>query len=253
MNQLKTVFLVILFLNVLSTWGEGKVKVKPMRFSIVESWPEPYAFFDSDRNLTGGAIKDIIEAIGKNANLPVEFVYLSRNRVDAAMERGKAEVRCYVNEAWAVRSENYLFSQPIFQTSNSIIWKKDRKPILKIDDVQGKTIGTVAGYIYRGIDVLFKSGKAKRADVVNEGMNVTLLQRDRIDYAIVETTSFNWILKKKNGMAAQEVESFLVDVVPVKCAVLKKNAQPFKVVESAIEKMKQDGTIKAIEAKYGLR
>lgn len=253
MNQLKTIFLVILFVNLLTAWGDGKVKIKPMRFTIVESWPEPYAFFDSDRNLTGGAVKDVIEAIGKKANLPVEFVYLSRNRVDTAMERGQAEVRCYMNEAWAIRPENYLFSQPIFQTSNSIIWKRDRKPILKMDDVQGKTIGTVAGYIYGGLGGLFKTGKAKRTDAVSEGMNVTLLQKDRIDYAIVETTSFNWILKKKEGMAALEVESFLVEVVPVKCAVLKKNRQSFKVIESALEKMKQDGTMKAIVAKYGLR
>lgn len=225
-----------------------------MRFTVVESWPEPYAFFDSSRNLTGGAMKDIIEEIGKKADIPVELVYLSRNRVDAAMEKETAEIRCYINEAWTKRPTDFLFSQPIFQTSNSIIWKKGRKPIKSTSDVEGKTIGTVAGYVYKSIDGLFKSGKAKRSDAVNESMNATLLEKDRIDYAIVETTSFNWTSKKsKGGIGPKDVESFLLDVVPVKCSALKKNSERFKLVESALEKMKLQGVMRAIETKYGLK
>jgi polar amino acid transport system substrate-binding protein len=252
-NQVKLVFLSSLIFSFFNTHVFAKSKAKTMRFTIVESWSEPYAFFDSNGNLTGGAMKDIIEEIGKKVGVPVEFVYLSRNRVDAAMEKGAAEIRCYINEAWTNRPTDYLFSQPIFQTSNSIIWKKGRKPITNRSDIEGKTIGTVAGYVHKSIDGLFKSGKAKRSDAVNEAMNTTLLLKDRIDYAIVETTSFNWTSKQSNEMGSKDVESFLLDVFKVKCSALKKNSERFKLVESALEKMKLLGVMRAIETKYGLK
>lgn len=226
---------------------------KSVRFSVVESWSEPYAFFDMERNLTGGALKELIEEIGKKMDVRVVHVHLSRNRVDAAMEKGAADVRCFLNEAWTVRPENYIYTQPIFQTSNSIIWKKGRKPLSKLSDIQGKTIGTVAGYIYKTAESIFKEGKAKRSDVGNEGMNITLLQKDRIDYAIVETASFNWSANKKEEIDLKEIESFLIDSIPVKCGVLKKNQELFNSVESAIEKLKQEGVVKAIATKYSLK
>lgn len=226
--------------------------IKTVRFSIVESWPEPYAFFNLERNLTGGAIKELIEAIGKKMGVRVEHVHLSRNRVDAALESGKADVRCYISEAWTTKPESYLYTQQLFLATNSIIWKKGHKTITKLSDIEGKTIGTVAGYLYKTVDSLFKAGKAKRVDVSNEGMNVILLQKGRIDYVIVETASFNWSASKNSEINLKEIESFLVDSIPVKCGVLKKNLELFKSVNTAIEKLRQDGTIKAIISKYNL-
>jgi len=226
---------------------------KSVRFTIVESWPEPYAFFDFERNLKGGALKEVVDELGKRMNVRVEHIHLSRNRVDAAIEKGTADVRCYVNEAWTTKPDLYFFTQPLFLTSNSIIWKKGSTPLNKMADIEGKTIGTVAGYAYKTADEIFKSGKAIRSDVANEGMNITLLQKNRIKYAIVETTSFNWSAQKKNEHDLKDIDSFQIDSIPVKCGVLKKNEELFRSVESAIDKMKQDGMMKAISLKYNLK
>lgn len=226
---------------------------KSVRFSVVESWPEPYAFFDFDRNLKGGAMKEIIDGLGKRMDVYVEHIHLSRNRVDAAIEKGSADVRCYFSEAWTAKPDLYLYTQPIFMTSNSIIWKNGSAPIFKLSDIDGKTVGTVAGYSYKTADEIFKTGKAKRSDVGNEGMNITLLQKNRIKYAIVETTSFKWSVENRNEHNLKDIELFQIDSIPVKCGVLKKNEALFKSVESAIDKMKQDGTMKALAVKYNLK
>lgn len=246
---------ILLLVNSLCFANDKKTEQKQnsVRFSVVESWPEPYAFFDLERNLKGGYLKEIIDELGRRLDVRVEHIHLSRNRVDAAMEKGTADVRCYINEAWTAKPDLYLFTQPIFMASNSIIWKKGISPINKMTDIEGKTIGTVAGYVYKTAEDIFKSGKAKRSDVANEGMNITLLQKNRIKYAIVETTSFKWSAEKKNEHNLKDIEFFQIDSIPVKCGILKKNEVLFKSVESAIDKMKQDGTMKAIAVKYNLK
>ncbi len=249
---MKLVILISLFFTFQFSFAE-KSSENAVKFLIVESWPEPYAFFDQERSLTGGALREIIEEISKRMGVRAEYVYFSRNRADAAIEKGSAEVRCYINEAWATKPDLYLFTQPIFLTTNSVIWKKGRTPLTKMSDLHGKTIGTVSGYIYKTVDDLFKSGKAKRSDLNNEGMNITLLMKDRINYAIVETASFKSSMTKKNDHILKDIEFFQIDSIPVKCGVLKKNMGLFKLVDSAIEKMKQDGTIKTIATKYNLK
>ncbi|OYZ11300.1 MAG: hypothetical protein B7Y39_19545 [Bdellovibrio sp. 28-41-41] len=82
--------------------------LKSVRFAVVESWPEPYAFFDFERNLNGGAWKEVFDELGKRMDVRVEHIHLSRNRVDAAIEKGTADVRCYFNEAWTSKPDLYF-------------------------------------------------------------------------------------------------------------------------------------------------
>ncbi|OYZ11301.1 MAG: hypothetical protein B7Y39_19550 [Bdellovibrio sp. 28-41-41] len=60
-------------------------------------------------------------------------------------------------------------------------------------------------------------------------------------------------MEKKNEHNLKDTEFFQIDSVPVKCGILKNNIALFKLVESAIDKMRQDGMMETISVKYKLK
>ncbi|MBL7546141.1 MAG: transporter substrate-binding domain-containing protein [Bdellovibrionaceae bacterium] len=223
-----------------------------IRFSIAESWSEPYAFFDNNKNLVGGAMKEVIDEIAIKLNSTATYIYLSRNRVDAAAEKKQIDIRCFMNEGWTVKSDIYDWSREVFGVSNSVIWKKGKSPIMKLTDLESKTVGTVSGYIYKGLEAQMKSGKITRSDVASEQMNLTLLQKNRLDYAIVGTAAFHWLLQKEESASLKDTESFVIDSTPTKCAVLKNGKIKVENLDEALNKIKSEGTLKKIQSKYGI-
>lgn len=233
--------------------GETKSELNTLRFSVSESWPEPYAFFDANRDLKSGVLKDLMDELAKNMGATAKYVQLSRNRIDAAVLKGSVDIRCFASEGWTKTPEMYSWSKLFLTISNSVFWKKGKPAITSLSDLENKTVGTVAGYIYSTLNDLFKSGKLKRSDVANEQMNVALLQKDRIDYIIAGTNAFKWMLKNEEGMELRSLtESMVVDVVSTKCAVPLKGKVNIKDVDKALEKMTKANLVKKIESKYNL-
>lgn len=235
-----------------SSDGASKNKSPVIRFSVVESWSEPFAFYDGERNLVDGLIKEVIEGLARKMNAPFEHVYTSRNRVESGIEKGMIDVRCFINEAWTEKPDIYFWTMAWFEISNLVVWKKGRTPLKKVEDLDGKTLGTTAGYFYKTLNESFKSGKVKRSDVATEAMNLALLQKDRIDYSVVEQTSFEWMVKEA-GSDVKNFEFLLIEKLPIKCAILKNSKIKLEDMNEAIVKLRHEGVFKRMEVKYGYR
>lgn len=235
-----------------SSENTNSKKSQVIRYSVVEAWSEPYAFYDGDRNLVDGLIKELIEALSRKLDSSFEHVYVSRNRVESGVEKGQVDVRCFINEAWTEKPDLYAWSQVWYEISNIVVWKKGRSPVKKIDDLDSKTLGTTSGYMYKAVNDLFKSGKVKRSDVATEVMNLTLLQKDRIDYALVERTSFEWFLKV-NGDDIKGYEMLMLERIPLKCAISKASNIKVEDINEAISKLRLEGFFKRLELKYGYK
>lgn len=233
--------------------SENKSEINAIRFSVSESWPEPYAFFDGNRDLKSGILKDLMDELAKQMGGVAKYIHLSRNRIDAAVQKGSVDVRCFAHEDWTKTPEIYSWSKLFLTINNSVFWKKGKPAITKISDLENKTVGTVAGYTYTSINELFVTGKLKRSDVTTEQMNVALLQKDRIDYIIASTSAFKWMLKNEDGLELRtKTESIVVDTIPTKCAVLKSGKIKIKDIDRVLEKMLKANSIKKIESKYNL-
>ena len=91
-----------------------------LRFSASTSWGMPYAEVRDER-LVGGIVFDLTQAIGAALHMPVRYVVLPRKRVEAAVQAGEVDVRCYFNPAWTPSPGQYIFSNP-----PSFICQKER-------------------------------------------------------------------------------------------------------------------------------
>lgn len=235
------------------TPGGSQKKVLPTRFTVVESWSEPHAVFDVQKNMIDGIIKDLIEEVSKKLETPFELVYLSRSRIDTAVEKKLVDARCFVNESWVSNSEKYDWSSTLYNIKNIVAWKKGTSPLQKIEDLENKTLGTVMGYKYKTLDSMIASGKLKRADVSSEPINLSLLEKGRINYAVFEKVSFERQVKSKNFQGLAEHGSLQIDTIPIKCGIVKDSRVKFKDFELAIEKLRSEGFFKRLETKYGLK
>ena len=242
----------LLFL-LISLMGHGKEKPLAIRYSVVESWTEPYAVVDKDKILIGGAMNDFFEGISEKMNSKYEFRYYSRNRVDSAAESKKIDVRCLANESWVSKPESYFWTSTLFHFANGIIWKKGTPAIRKISDLENKRLGTVTGYVYKSIEELVSLGKLKRIDTLNESINIRLLEKDRIQYTIVEMAAFHWQVNSRKINSLLSAESLLVETLPIKCGILKSSKVDPKAFESGLDQMRHDGFFKNLEKKYGIK
>ncbi len=229
------------------------IKPKTIRFSVVESWTEPYAFVDKDKALVGGAMKEIFDALSKQLDSKSEYHYYSRNRVESAVASDKIDLRCLTNESWVSKPEMYYWSSPLFHFANGIVWKKGTQAIKKLSDLEGKRLGTVTGYVYKGIAELVSQGKLKRLDTHSEAINIGLLEKGRIQYTFIELGTFHWQVEAHKISSLQSAESFLVESLPIKCGILKSSKLDPKVFEAGLEKMRQEGFFKNLESKYGIK
>ncbi len=243
----------MLLFFLISILSLADAKPKAIRYSVVESWTEPYAYVDKEKALVGGAMKEIFEGISKQLDSKSEFHYYSRNRVESAVASDKIDIRCLTNESWVSKPEMYYWSSPLFHFANGIVWKKGTQAIKKLSDLNGKRLGTVTGYVYKNLEDLISQGKLKRLDTQNEAINIGLLEKKRVQYIFIELGTFHWQVQAHKISSLKSAESLLVESIPIKCGILKSSTVDPKAFEAGLEKMRQDGFFKNLEIKYGIK
>jgi len=234
----------------------SSAKIRPpkvLRFSASISWSEPYAFFDQNKKLTAGIIKDVMDAIAEQISMSPRYVTVPRKVVDAEAEKNKFDARCYIIESWVKDPKLYDWSIALFDLVNVIAFPNDVAPVQKIEDLKGQKVGTVLGYNYPKLDYFFADSTIRRSDSGSELSNIEKLIQKRVPYAIVEATQFSWHLKSKAQDRFDMKRFFEVERYPVKCAVLKTSAVSVQDFNRAIEKLKREGYFKTVFAKYAPR
>ncbi|MGZ5278744.1 MAG: substrate-binding periplasmic protein [Pseudobdellovibrionaceae bacterium] len=221
-----------------------------LRFSASVSWSEPYAFFDPNKKLAAGILKEVMDAIAEEMGKSPVYVTLPRKLVDAEAEKNKFDARCYVIESWVKDPKLYNWSAVLFDIVNIVASPISVTPVRKIEDLKGHKVGTVLGYKYPKLESLFADSTIGRSDSGTETSNIEKLIQNRVSYAIVEAAQFSWHLKSKARDKFDMKRFFEVERYPVKCALLKSSSVSVNDFKRAIEKLKRQGYFKTVLAKY---
>ncbi len=223
-----------------------------IRFSASNSWSQPYAFYDQNKNLIGGVIKDLMDEIADQLGKTPEYVTIPRKLVDTASANKKIDARCYVVEGWVKDPNIYDWSKELFDIVNVVAFSKAVPPIRKIEDLKGVMLGTVLGYKYPMLDALFENSIIQRSDAGTEESNIQKLVQNHLQYAVVETNEFSWHLKNKGREKFVVKDFFELERHPVKCAVIKRSSTSVKDFDRVIGKLKREGYIEKLFVKYGI-
>ncbi len=198
----------------------------------------PLAQF-SDNQLTGGILKDLGELLAAKLQRKARFIGVPSRRV------GEADGVCLVQPHWI--DGDFHWSAPIIPTGGVVLARVDAPPIAHLEDLRGKTVGTVGGYRYGTIEPLLGKGFL-RDDAPSVTHNLRKLRAGRTQYALMELSTAAWQVRM------DQRRSLRLDIVyesgMARCAFSQKSPVAYADIKRAIDSIILERGIDRIMAHY---
>lgn len=222
-------------------------KSKTLFYGIANETNSPFVEIEmreSRLEISGGILKRLAEALSKELEIKPTLVLLPQRRVGLDLETGDLSMVCFVHETWFPKDfeKKLLWSDPITTNINLIATIKG-KPILKVEDLFGKQVGTITNYYYEKLDTYFEKGKIRRESGPTTLSNIQKLLHGRIDYMLISNLEFEYYKKKYPQLKSYNLG---MDIVEVKCALSKRSGIELTQINKAINTLKKNGTLDKI-------
>ena len=206
----------------------------------------PMAHFERQR-LVDGIHRDIGLALARHMKRTPKFMSLPRKRIVRSLEEGAADVLCSYVPEWLDAS--FGWTQPFIPIVEVLIAERSVERPRQVSDVAGQAVGTVLGYAHPEMEELLGDGFV-RADAPTTEANLRKLAMGRVKYALVGKSFLDWHRAKVDS-TLQLHPPLVVKSYMGQCAVSPKARVKLAEVDRAVARMVRDGTIRAIETKYG--
>ncbi len=214
----------------------------------------PFTFLDTQSNTIQGVMVDIITAIGKDAGFSVQVEPMQFSTLIGALTSNRIDVVAAAMYITEPRKQVIDFSDPIYTYGDGLfVPKADTKEYKTLEDLKGLTVGAQVGTAY--VEPLQKSGffpEVKIYDTLPDiirDVNAGRLKAGFADYPIV---AYN--LQQGRFPDVRLASGYKPMVVgSVGIGVRKSDQELLKKINTSLAKIKGDGTLKQILAKWGLQ
>ena len=213
----------------------------------------PFTFLDTKTNSIQGIMVDLIQAVGKDAGFEVRIEPMQFSTLIPALTAKKIDIIAAAMYATAQRKEVIDFSDTVYTYGEGLVVPKtDAKDYVALADLKGYTVGAQVGTAY--VEPLKKSGlfaDVKIYDSIPDilrDVNAGRLQAGFADYPIL---AYN--LQQGLFPQVRLVRSYKPSVVgSVGIGVRKNEPELLGKINASLAKLKADGTLNKILAKWGL-
>src|SRR6201997_1640283 len=214
----------------------------------------PFTFLDTKTNSIQGIMVDLVTEVGKDAGLNVQIEPMQFSALIPSLTSNKIDIIAAAMFITAPRKEVVDFSDPIYTYGEGlVVLKGDAKAYASQEDLKGETVGAQVGTAF--VDALKKSGlfaDVKAYDTIPDilrDVNTGRLKAGFADYPIL---AYN--LKQGAFPDARIVESYVPTVIgSVGIGVRKGDAELLGKINTSLAKLKANGTVEKILAKWGLK
>jgi polar amino acid transport system substrate-binding protein len=214
----------------------------------------PFTFLDTQTNTIQGLMVDIITEIGKNAGFQVQVEPMQFSALIGALTSNRIDIIAAAMYITEPRKQVIDFSDPIYTYGDGLfVPKSDTKDYKTLEDLKGLTVGAQVGTAY--VEPLQKSGffpEVKVYDTLPDiirDVNTGRLKAGFADYPIV---AYN--LQQGRFPEVRLVNSYKPMVVgSVGIGVRKSDQDLLKRINTSLAKLKENGGVKRILAKWGLQ
>lgn len=206
---------------------------------------EPFEMKDQEGNDTGFDI-DLVAAIADRADLEISVIDLPFEGILGSLAAGDCDVVASAVTIDDERAKQVDFTEPYFDSAQSLLIKADNDEIETIADLAGKTVGVQTG----------TTGE----DYANENAeDATITSFEDSDglFAALESDTIDAILQDLpvNGYrSAQDPSVTVVETYPTDeqygFAVEKGNAELLTFLDEGLEALRDDGTYDELFATY---
>jgi polar amino acid transport system substrate-binding protein len=210
----------------------------------------PYAIM-GDGEVTGGILYDLRKHLARRLDRPVVMQRVPRKRQPYGFREGWLDLTCMVNAAWLDDPDTFLWSDVVRRERETFLAPRAQAPSIRdLDDLAGKTVGTVFGYVYDPrLTARFESGDIERDDGASLQQNLRKLKAGRIDVVLSKAINLRYHLADGLGLDAFAITPFVLSSHDIYCAVRETHPDAETVV-AAINGLIADGTMREILSRY---
>jgi polar amino acid transport system substrate-binding protein len=212
----------------------------------------PFTFLDTKTNTIQGIMVDLIREVAKDAGFKVEVEGMPFATLIPSLTGNKIDIIAAAMYITPPRLEVINFSNPIYTYGEGLIVpKKDTKAYAKLEDLKGMTVGAQKGTAY--VEPLQKSGLFPEVKIYD---NIPAILADvnagRIGAGFADKPIAAYNLQQGMFPDTRVVNTYSSTLTgSVGIGVRKTDAELLKRINTSLEKLQKDGTVKRILAKWG--
>ena len=203
----------------------------------------PYEYKDGDDVV--GIDAEIAQAMADKLGLQLEIVDMEFDSLVASVQSGKIDMSLAGMTVTEERKQNVDFTDS-YATGVQVIIVKEDSDIASADDLEGKLIGVqqgTTGHLYCSDDF----GEDNVIPYANGATAVQALLQGKVDCVVIDQEPAKAFVEANEGLKILETAYTTEDYA---AAVSKDNPALTAALNSALQELKDDGTIQGILDKY---
>ena len=208
---------------------------------------QPWSYHDESDTLVGYDV-EVSRAIAEKLGVEPEYVESDWDSLFAGLDAGRFDIVCNGVEVTDERAKTYDFTTPYGYIHTALAVKKDNDSITSFEDLDGKTTANSLASTYMELAESY-GATVQGIDTLEE--TIQLLTAGRIDATLNADVSFYDYLNVHPDadfkLVAQTEDASHV-AIPVRKG--DDSASLLEAINTAIEELRADGTLKALGEKY---
>ncbi len=208
---------------------------------------QPWSYHDESDTLVGYDV-EVSRAIAEKLGAEPEYVESDWDSLFAGLDAGRFDIVCNGVEVTDERAKTYNFTTPYGYIHTALAVRKDNEDIKSFEDLKGKTTANSLASTYMELAESY-GATVQGIDTLEE--TIQLLTAGRIDATLNADVSFYDYLNVHPDadfkLVAQTEDASHV-AIPVRKG--DDSASLLEAINTAIEELRADGTLKALSEKY---
>ena len=208
---------------------------------------QPWSYHDESDTLVGYDV-EVSHAIAEKLGVEPEYVESDWDSLFAGLDAGRFDIVCNGVEVTDERAKTYDFATPYGYIHTALAVRKDNEDIKSFEDLKGKTTANSLASTYMELAESY-GATVQGIDTLEE--TIQLLTAGRIDATLNADVSFYDYLNVHPDadfkLVAQTEDASHV-AIPVRKG--DDSASLLEAINTAIDELRADGTLKALGEKY---
>ena len=207
---------------------------------------QPWSFHDESDTLVGYDV-EVSRAIAEKLGVEPEYVESDWDSLFAGLDAGRYDLVCNGVEVTEERAKTYNFTTPYGYIHTALAVRKDNEDIKSFEDLAGKTTANSLASTYMELAESY-GATVQGIDTLEE--TIQLLTSGRIDATLNANVSFYDYLNVHPD-ADFKLVAQTEDASHVAIPIVKSEDSSFlDALNSAIDELRADGTLKELSEKY---